>query len=70
MATSWWNVTGKYTCLNDKKKKVTERFNVDFQATSKTDAVNKAKKYFEDMKNANRAANYSNFTSIKARPVK
>lgn len=70
MANSWWNVTGKYTCLNDKGKKVKERFRVDFQASSKTDAVNQAKKYFEDMKRSDPSANYDNFTSINAKPVK
>jgi hypothetical protein len=69
LAKSWWNVTGKYTYLTDKGKKATGRFNVDFMASNKTDAVSQAKGHFDKMKRSEPDANYTNFTNINARPV-
>lgn len=67
MGKSWWNVTGQYSYLTDKGKKANGRFNNQFFATNKTDAVNQAKKFFDEMKKSDPGANYSNFTKINAK---
>lgn len=66
MAKVWWEVTGQYSCVTDKKKPVKQRFCNSFMASSKTDAVNQAKALFAKMQREDPAGKYDNFTKIKA----
>lgn len=66
MAKVWWEVKGEYTAVNDKNKPVRYRYCNVFEASSKTDAVQQAKKDFAQMAKDDPSGKYANFTKISA----
>ena len=65
-----WEVTGEYDTVDNRGKKISERFCQVFDAKNKADAVSQAKKHFAGMQKADPAGKYNNFRKISAKPYK
>ena len=70
MAKVWWEVTGQYDTVDNRGKAIKQSFCNLFEASDKSEAVTKAKKFFAEMKKEDPAGKYANFTKINAKVEK